>query len=297
MPATVPCVERSLLLAVDRCNSPLAGEAHRQAFCPYGTRTVLCGIAGASGFNGEYLERSDRYVLGSYRAYSPALRRFCQPDHLSPFRAGGVNAYAYCLGDPVNRVDRDGHASVFVPIVSMLVMTGASIGAGLTEGHTQKTLSVAALFAAGFSAGSGWKVLHQRQRASRVARSRSNSMQSTAPEEITPFVPQVFQVDVSRASLASVRPGQGGGFASSPSPSLPSSPVPSYSESMRARYLAGSTTGSVSSRSSIGSGSTGTWTGFSRTNPSPSASRESLWPGGRTPEPSPVWSIRRLWSL
>src|SRR5471032_2916159 len=35
--------------------------------------------------------------------------RFNSPDSLSPFWKGGVNAYAYCVGDPVNRVDPTGH--------------------------------------------------------------------------------------------------------------------------------------------------------------------------------------------
>ncbi|MEE4636302.1 RHS repeat-associated core domain-containing protein [Pseudomonas alliivorans] len=36
--------------------------------------------------------------------------RFNQPDNLSPFGRGGLNAYAYCLGDPVNRGDPSGHS-------------------------------------------------------------------------------------------------------------------------------------------------------------------------------------------
>jgi len=51
------------------------------------------------------------YLLGNgYRAYSPSLMRFCSPDRLSPFGAGGSNAYVYCNGDPVNRIDPSGAA-------------------------------------------------------------------------------------------------------------------------------------------------------------------------------------------
>ncbi|GGZ39097.1 hypothetical protein GCM10010387_36480 [Streptomyces inusitatus] len=50
------------------------------------------------------------YLLGNgYRAYSPTLSRFHSPDAASPFGAGGLNAYAYCSGDPVNYVDPAGH--------------------------------------------------------------------------------------------------------------------------------------------------------------------------------------------
>ncbi len=50
------------------------------------------------------------YQLGNgYRAYLPSLMRFNAPDSLSPFGAGGPNPYAYCDGEPVNRVDPSGH--------------------------------------------------------------------------------------------------------------------------------------------------------------------------------------------
>lgn len=69
---------------------------------------------GWSGFNGQRLEpRTGHYLLGSgYRAYNPVLMHFNNPDALSPFARGGLNAYAYCLGDPVNLLDPDGHAGV-----------------------------------------------------------------------------------------------------------------------------------------------------------------------------------------
>lgn len=35
--------------------------------------------------------------------------RFNKPDTMSPFGKGGVNAYAYCQGDPVNYQDPTGH--------------------------------------------------------------------------------------------------------------------------------------------------------------------------------------------
>jgi hypothetical protein len=40
--------------------------------------------------------------------------RFNSPDSLSPFGEGGMNAYAYCSGDPVNREDRTGHVWGFL---------------------------------------------------------------------------------------------------------------------------------------------------------------------------------------
>jgi RHS repeat-associated protein len=59
-------------------------------------------------YNGE-LFLNGIYLLGlGYRAYSPTLMRFYSADEHSPFGDGGLNAYVYCLGDPVNWVDPSG---------------------------------------------------------------------------------------------------------------------------------------------------------------------------------------------
>ncbi|MEW9678928.1 RHS repeat-associated core domain-containing protein [Pseudomonas sp. TE50-2] len=42
-----------------------------------------------------------------YRSYDPTLRRYAQPDWLSPFGEGGINDYAHCP-DPVNLHDPSG---------------------------------------------------------------------------------------------------------------------------------------------------------------------------------------------
>lgn len=50
------------------------------------------------------------YLLGmGYRSYSPNLMRFISPDRDSPFDRGGLNAYAFVLGDPINHSDPSGH--------------------------------------------------------------------------------------------------------------------------------------------------------------------------------------------
>jgi len=78
------------------------------------------------GFNGERKETwASSYSLGNgYRLYNPQLMRFNSPDSLSPFADGGMNAYGYCAGDPVNQIDPDGHMPVRHPPSPALPMRG-----------------------------------------------------------------------------------------------------------------------------------------------------------------------------
>jgi RHS repeat-associated protein len=105
------------LLATDQQRSVLTvldeSEPRPITHTPYGHRPLASGLLSLLGFNGE---RSDPvtgcYLLGNgYRAFNPVLMRFNSPDNASPFGSGGVNAYAYCMGDPVNRFDQTGHVS------------------------------------------------------------------------------------------------------------------------------------------------------------------------------------------
>ena len=82
------------------------------AYCPYGYRAPAGGKYVLLGFNGECADPvTGHYLLGNgHRAFNPVLMRFNSPDNLSPFGEGGINAYGYCGGDPINRTDEDGHA-------------------------------------------------------------------------------------------------------------------------------------------------------------------------------------------
>lgn len=81
-------------------------------YTPYGHPTAGKGLFDMLGFNGERSEaETGHYILGNgYRAFNPVLMRFNSPDSWSPFGNGGLNAYAYCSGDPVNYVDAMGHS-------------------------------------------------------------------------------------------------------------------------------------------------------------------------------------------
>ncbi|WP_273826324.1 RHS repeat-associated core domain-containing protein [Pseudomonas asplenii] len=103
------------LLATDQPGSVLqflgGAQAEAMVYSPYGQRTPGGGLSSLLGFNGERAEPvTGHYLLGNgYRAFNPVLMRFNSPDSLSPFDKGGVNAYAYCVGEPINNVDPTGH--------------------------------------------------------------------------------------------------------------------------------------------------------------------------------------------
>lgn len=105
------------LLATDQQRSLLRTvadtDSRQMAYTAYGYRTGESGLSCLLGFNGERPDSiTGHYLLGQgNRAFNPVLMRFNSPDELSPFGDGGINAYAYCGNDPVNRHDPSGNAS------------------------------------------------------------------------------------------------------------------------------------------------------------------------------------------
>jgi RHS repeat-associated protein len=106
---------RTLLLAADNKHSIIAEITRDRttpiAYSPYGQQSGQQTVTTGLGFNGELREVQLRgYLLGNgYRAYNLILMRFHSPDSWSPFGRGGLNAYMYCAGDPVNFSDPTGH--------------------------------------------------------------------------------------------------------------------------------------------------------------------------------------------
>jgi len=107
---------QSLVLGCDQQGSPMnvmsANASRTGRYTPYGLETTL---PSATGFTGQLKAWTlPGYFLGSgYRFFNTVLMRFHSPDSFSPFAAGGINAYMYCAGDPVNRIDPSGHMQIF----------------------------------------------------------------------------------------------------------------------------------------------------------------------------------------
>ncbi|MBJ9974019.1 hypothetical protein IAE35_01760 [Pseudomonas sp. S75] len=97
---------------IDDPQSGVAGQVRDGALelaplLPFGEGVVLDGLI--AGYNGMRRDPvTGHYHAGNgYRSYDPTLRRYAQPDWLSPFGQGGLNDYAHCP-DPVNLHDPSG---------------------------------------------------------------------------------------------------------------------------------------------------------------------------------------------
>ncbi len=146
----------TVLLATDRSNTVLGearpGAEQSVAYTAYGfpSRGPLWTQL---AYNGEMNEAGTGWQLlgNGYRAFNPVLMRFHSPDDLSPFERGGINAYAYCANDPVNRVDPTGHWGIAAMFGVLATLgAGAVIGAQFVEDKTLKSvLTIAGAVAIG----------------------------------------------------------------------------------------------------------------------------------------------------
>ncbi|MDU8502859.1 RHS repeat-associated core domain-containing protein [Pseudomonas syringae] len=105
------------LLLMTNANSSVIGEIQQSelrtaVYNAYGDRSSDDELHSLLAFNGEVRDPScSWYLLGKgYRAYNPELMRFHSPDSMSPFGAGGLNPYGYCIGNPIAFQDPTGHS-------------------------------------------------------------------------------------------------------------------------------------------------------------------------------------------
>lgn len=119
------CIMSDILQASTLTRTPGAPRSYP----PYGAHVPVGGRLLA--FAGQPVDPlTGCYHLGNgWRSYNPVVMRFQSPDSLSPFSRGGLNAYAYCGGDPVNRVDPSG-ASWLSKLISGVSMFSSSVTLG-----------------------------------------------------------------------------------------------------------------------------------------------------------------------
>jgi len=110
-----------------------------------------------TGFTGATLDPvTNQYQLGNgYRSYNSALMRFHSPDSLSPFGKGGINAYAYCQGDPINLSDPSGHFSWSTLLFGIGAILVGIIGAAMAPFTGGTSFMIAMAVIAGVSGAIG----------------------------------------------------------------------------------------------------------------------------------------------
>ncbi|MDZ3991796.1 RHS repeat-associated core domain-containing protein [Pseudomonas sp. Teo4] len=109
------CKGKVSVFATDHARTVMLSMADVPSERRYSAYGYLERVGGICSFTGQRLDEvSGCYHLGQgHRMYSPRLMRFFSADTLSPFAVGGINTYAYCGGDPVNRDDPEGKMPFF----------------------------------------------------------------------------------------------------------------------------------------------------------------------------------------
>ena len=130
----------STLLTTDLQRSVLqttnGAEQQTIAYSPFGHHTNEHTNTHLLGFNGERADPiTGHYLLGNgYRAFNPVLMRFNSPDSWSPFGKSGINSYAYCMNNPVLRVDPTGH------ILQYIMQKGLDLAQSLRKAYINNIL-------------------------------------------------------------------------------------------------------------------------------------------------------------
>ncbi len=100
-------------------------------------------------YRGYYYDIETGLFLVSSRYYDPETGRFISPDdisYLDPETINGLNLYAYCLNNPINYYDPDGHWAMpnwLKWLIGGVVIVGLGIATALTRGAAGVILGAA----------------------------------------------------------------------------------------------------------------------------------------------------------
>jgi RHS repeat-associated protein len=95
----------------DPADGTLSQLADSTAYDPFGKVTAKSGSTGAIGFQGDWTDPGTGHVDMGARWYNPGTGGFASRDSVDTSGGGSAtgNRYAYAGGDPLDRIDPDGH--------------------------------------------------------------------------------------------------------------------------------------------------------------------------------------------
>ena len=108
------------------------------------------GVINPIRYRGYYYDSETGFYYLKSRYYDPAICRFISADDPSYLGAGettqGLNLFAYCLNDPVNRIDADGNWSFKNIATKIAIGVGAIVVGAAVAAATAATGGAAAAF-------------------------------------------------------------------------------------------------------------------------------------------------------